>query len=86
LSQYEHPPTEASKVEKLKSSLKLKKFEILNLSLQPPNTTFIALCKMCKNYDKAMFKEPSHLVNSFEKGKGRSKPQYAAEQKKAYAK
>jgi hypothetical protein len=31
-----------------------------------------------------MFKEPSHSVNSFKKG--RSKPQYTVEQKKAYAK
>jgi hypothetical protein len=87
LSQYGQPPTEASKVEKLESSLKLKKFEIVSvhISLQPPNTTFIALCEMCKNYDKAMFKEPSHSVNSFEKGKSRSKPQYTVEQRKAYA-
>jgi hypothetical protein len=41
---------------------------------------------MCKNYEKAMFKEPSHSVSSFEKGKGRSEPQYTVEQKKAYAK
>jgi hypothetical protein len=50
LTQFGQPPTEESKIEKLKSSVKLKKFEIssVHLSIQPANATFTELCALCK--------------------------------------
>jgi hypothetical protein len=84
LTQFGQPPTEESKIEKLKSSVKLKKFEILSvqLSIQPVNATFTELCALCKNNNKAMFKEPSHSVNSV----GAGRKTYTPEQKRVYAK
>jgi hypothetical protein len=85
LTQLGAAPTDGSKIEKLKSSLKTqKRFETLSviLAMKPTGTTFEELCEACKAYDRAIMDLPSHSVNSLSTGKKK----YTPEEKHAYAK
>ena len=84
LTQFGQPPTEESKVEKLKTCVRNEQFEALsqNLSFMPAATTFTQFCDACKKFVTASVKKGTHSVNFIKDGK---KPQYSAEEKKAYA-
>jgi hypothetical protein len=49
------PPSEASKVERLKAGLKIPslKFLVFNIAMLPSNTTYVQLCEHCRKYDDA---------------------------------